>query len=148
MSSLEELKDKFLVSDSLSEQKMLGLLEVAINHCVVDPRGHVEIKTSGLTVRDKIMLILAARFIAHHLDESIAMDVMGEEIAKNAFVAPEQVRARTSDLVKDKMIDSPSRGTYRALAHKIEPFLRNLSSVRRHLSRRRCQATTPRRSQS
>lgn len=127
MNSLEDLKSQFLVSSSLSETKMLGLLELAIRHCVVDGRGNVEIKTSSLTARDKIMLILAARYIAHHLEESIPMDVTAEEIVKNAFVAPEQVRARTSDLVRDKMIEVPARGVYRALAHKLESFLRDLA---------------------
>jgi hypothetical protein len=130
MNSLEDLKSKFLVSDSLSEAKMLSLLELAVNHCVVDPKGNVEIKTNGLTARDKVMLVLAARYIAHHLEDTILMHVSGDEIAKSAFVAPEQVRARASDLLRDKMIEIPTRGNYRALLHKIEPFLRGLPSGR------------------
>jgi hypothetical protein len=130
MDNLEELKSQFLVSSSLSEAKMLSLLRMAIEHCAVDQRGHVEIKTQGLTSRDKIVLILAARYIAHHLDESIHADVTAEEIAKNALIAPDQVRARTSDLVRDKMIESSGRGVFRALAYKIEPFLNGLAPNR------------------
>jgi hypothetical protein len=126
MNSLEELKSQFLVSNSLSEAKMLSLLQLAVRHCAVDSRGSVEVKTEGLPARDKIMLVLSARYIAHHLDESIAMDVTPDELVRNAGVAPEQVRARTSDLVKDKQIETPSRGVYRALVHKIEPFLRGI----------------------
>ena len=133
--NLEDLKSQFLVSSSLSEAKMLALLKMAIDHCVVDKRGHVEMKTPNLAARDKIMLILSARYIAHHLDETIPMDVTADEIAKNAFIAPEQVRARTSDLVRDKMIESSSRGVFRALAYKIEPFLRDLAPNRANKTR-------------
>jgi hypothetical protein len=130
MNDLEDLKSRFLVSNSLSEAKMFSLLQLAVNHCVVDPRGGVEIKTPNLAARDKIMLVLAARYIAHHLDDNIPMDVTGDEIVKNTFVAAEQVRARSSDLLRDKMIETPARGVYRALLHKIEPFLRELTPGR------------------
>jgi hypothetical protein len=126
MSDLEELKSRFLVTQSLSEAKMLSLLELAVDHCAVDIKGNVEIKNAVLPAKDKLMLVLVARFIAHHLDESIAEDVTADELVRNARVANEQVRARTSDLAKDRQIEVVSRGVYRALLHRIEPFLRGL----------------------
>jgi hypothetical protein len=126
MPTLDELKSQFLVSSDLSEAKMLALLQLAVHHCAVDSKGNVEIKSAGLGARDKIMLVLSARFIAHHLEDSIPMDVTGEELVRNTHVALDQVRARTSDLVKDKQIETPARGVYRVFVHKIEPFLRNV----------------------
>jgi hypothetical protein len=127
MSNLEELKSRFLVSDSLSEAKMLSLLQLAIDHCAVDLKGNVEIKDTALAAKDKLMLVLAARLIAHHLDESISADVTTDELARNTAIENVQVRARTSDLAKDRQIEVVSRGIYRALLHKIEPFLRGLN---------------------
>jgi hypothetical protein len=126
MSNLEELKNRFLVSESLSETKMLRLLELAVDHCAVDAKGNVEIKNSSLPAKDKLMLVLVARLIAHNLDETISADVTAEELVRNARIASEQVRARTSDLVKDRQIETASRGVYRAMLHRIEPFLRDL----------------------
>ncbi|WP_158787877.1 hypothetical protein [Granulicella sp. L46] len=128
MATLEELKAQFLVSSNLSEAKMLSLLQLAIAHCAVDSKGNVDIKSPKLAARDKIMLVLSARYIAHHLDESISMDVTGDELVRNAGVALDQIRARTSDLVRDKQIETPARGTYRVLVHRIDPFLQGLKA--------------------
>jgi hypothetical protein len=126
MSNLEELKSKFLVSDSLSEAKMLSLLQLAVDHCAVDLKGNVEIKNPALSAKDKLMLVLVARLVAHHLDETVAADVTADELARNARIASEQVRARASELARNRQIEVVSRGIYRALLHRVEPFLRGL----------------------
>src|ERR1035438_9310485 len=97
MNNLEELKSRFLVSESLSEAKMLSLLQLAIDHCAVDSNGNVEIKNEALNAKDKLMLVLVARFIAHNLDETIAADVTIDEFVRNVRIANEQVRARRSE---------------------------------------------------
>lgn len=127
MSDLEELKGRFLVSDSLSESKMLALLKLAVDQCAVDKAGNVEVKNPSLAAKDKVMLVLAARFLANKLDESISPDVTAEELARNTAIEKVQVRARASDLAKDRQIEVISRGVFRALLHKIEPFLRGLN---------------------
>jgi hypothetical protein len=127
MSDLEELKGKFLVSDSLSETKMLALLQLAVDQCAVDKTGNVEIKNTSLAAKEKVMLVLSARFLAHELDESISPDVTAEELARNTAIEKVQVRARASDLAKERQIEVMDRGVYRALLHKIEPFLRSLT---------------------
>jgi hypothetical protein len=126
LSDLEELRSQFLVSTSLSEAKMVALLQLAVNHCAVDAKGNVEIKIASLPSKDKLMLVMVARLIAHHLDESIPAEVTADELTRNAHVAIEQVRARTSDLVRERQIEVVSRGVYRALLHRIEPFLKGL----------------------
>jgi hypothetical protein len=128
MSNLQELKSQFLVSDDLTEGRMLLLLEVAVKHCVVDSSGAVHIKNNSLKARDKIMLILIARLIASNLNQNIAAEVSAEELSKNAAVALDQVRARASDLIKEKMISTVGRGLYKAQLHKAEPFLRGLDA--------------------
>jgi hypothetical protein len=126
MSNLEELRNRFLVSDSLSEAKMLSLLQLAVDHCAVDLKGNVEIKNAALGAKDKLMLVLVARLIANHLDESISADVTTEELARNTAIESVQVRARASDLAKDRQIEVVNRGVYRAPLHRVEPFLRGL----------------------
>ena len=126
MTSIEELKSKFLVSGNVSETQMHSLLQIAVNHCAVDPNGNVEIKNQKVTTKDKLMLVLAARFVAHALEGSIPAEVSNEELARNARSEGKQVRARLSELVKDRQIEMVSRGTYRALLHRVEPFLSTL----------------------
>jgi hypothetical protein len=126
VSNLEELKSRFLVTNSLSEAKMVSLLELAVDHCAVDANGNVEIKSPALSVKDKIMLVLAARFVAHHLDETVLAEVKVDELARNTSIACEQVRARASDLAKARQIEVVDRGVYRALLHKLEAFLKGL----------------------
>lgn len=128
MSNLQELKNKFLVSDNLTEARMLSLLELAVKHCAVDSSGTVHIKNGTLKARDKIMLILVARLIASNLNESIPAEVPAEELSKNAAVALDQARARASDLIKERMISAVGRGVYKAQLHKIESFLQGLDA--------------------
>ncbi len=126
MSKIEELKSRFLVSSDLSEAQMHSLLELAVNHCAVDAAGNVEIKDRTLKAKDKLMLVLSARRIAHALEDSIISEVTITELSQNAGVAEEQVRARASELIKERQVEMISRGVYRALLHRIEPFLRQL----------------------
>ena len=126
MSNLEELKSRFLVSNSLSEAKMLSLLQIAVEHCAVDIQGNVEIKNDALSAKDKITLVLVARFIAHQLDETILSEVKVDELARNTSISGVQVRARASDLAKARQIEVVDRGVYRALLHRIESFLQGL----------------------
>jgi hypothetical protein len=106
---------------------MLSLLELAVEHCAVDTKGEVEIKNATLLAKEKIALVLVARFIAHQLDETISGEVTIDELARNTSIAAVQVRARTSELAKARQVEVVDRGVYRAMLHRIEPFLQSLS---------------------
>lgn len=49
------------------------------------------------------------------------------ELAKYTGLPANQVRARGNDAINDKFAQSSRAGTYRAIAHKVEPFLDELS---------------------
>jgi len=62
------------------------------------------------------------------MDSAISRDLTVAEIAKFTGLPPNQVRARGKDAIEDKFALSPRSGIYRALPHKIEPFLKGLST--------------------
>ncbi len=82
----------------------------------------------SLKSRDKIMLALAVRYIASQLEPTIRATVTSEEIASSTRLPADQIRARAADLVRDKLAESMAKGQWRAQPHKVESFLKSLSS--------------------
>jgi hypothetical protein len=70
-----------------------------------------------------LRLILAARAIAAQMDETLRAEVSLAELATNSGMAENQVRARASELVKEKSATSRKRGFYAAVPHKVEGLL-------------------------
>jgi len=101
---------------------------MALAHCRIDKDGGVEIRNPALSGKDQVKLTLAARAIGAEMDSAISRDLTVAEIAKFTGLPPNQVRARGKDAIEDKFALSPRSGIYRALPHKIEPFLKGLST--------------------
>jgi hypothetical protein len=126
--NLEELKKKFIVDDDVLRARLQTIVSKALDHCQLDKHGHVLISNAKLSGRDKVKLTLAARAIAAQLDPKISPEVTGPEIGKYTGLPINQVRARAKEAVDDRFAESPQMGTYRAMPHKIEPFLDSISS--------------------
>lgn len=125
--SIEELRRRFIVDEDVLKARLESLGEKALAHCVVDKRGVVHITAENLSAKEKIKLVLAARAIASELTEGISGEVSVSEISKITGLPENQVRARGNDLISEKYAESPSRGVFKALPHKIEPFLDSLA---------------------
>ncbi len=86
---LEELKKKFILTDDLEKMSVESLIEKLLPFCQVEQSGFVvisEIVRSKLTIREKILLTLVARFLANRLQEksgtvtTISQIVTGDEL--------------------------------------------------------------------
>lgn len=101
--SLEDLKKSFIVDEESFEENRIEELVGKINKiCQVDKKGHIKFLREGLGDRDKIKYTLIARFLANKLEESIPKEVTNEELEIILNKSKEQVRARLSDLRKEK----------------------------------------------
>jgi len=72
------------------------------------------------------MLILVARLIASNLNENIAAEVTTEELSNDAAIARNQVHARTSDLIKAKMITTPDEVPTGLCSTELNHFFKGL----------------------
>jgi hypothetical protein len=129
--SLEELRKKFIVDEDFLKARLEALVERALTHCKIDKTGQVLITNRGLSNKDQVTLILAARALAHELDSSIPQDVTAPQIGRDTGLAPNQVRARANEVIASKFAESPKAGLYRAVPHKIEEFLERISTTRK-----------------
>jgi hypothetical protein len=123
----EDLKKQFFVDDDVLKARLEALVSKAQKYCKIDKQGQVMIIDTALSRKDQVMLTLAARSIAAQLDPKISADVNISDIARSTGLAPNQVRARGNEFVKNRIAESPERGIYRATPHKIEAFLDSLS---------------------
>jgi hypothetical protein len=121
--SIEDLKKKFIVDDDVLKNRLEEIGAKALQLCVLDKKGNVHFNNSKLSPSEKLRLTLAARAIASQLDETVSGEVSVAELATNSGMAENQVRARASDLVKEKSAISPKRGFYAAVPHKVEALL-------------------------
>ncbi len=124
----EELKNQFIVDDVL-KSRLEAVVTKALVHCRLDKDGRVEIRKAGLSAKDQVKLTLAARVIGAEMDAAISPEVSVAEITKFTGLPANQVRARGKDAIEDKFAQSRESGIYRALPHKIEPFLDGLSTA-------------------
>ena len=127
MTNIEELKKGFIVDEDVVKERLETVVIEARKHCVVDKKGIVHVNSGSLKSREKIMLVLAARFVGSQLDPAIKASVTTEEMASSTRLPLDQIRARAADLVGDKFAESTGKGQWRAQPHKVELFLKSLS---------------------
>jgi hypothetical protein len=125
----EELRKQFFVDDDVLKVRLETLVSKASKYCKIDKLGQVMILDANISRKNQVMLTLIGRAIASQLDSKISANVNISEIAKSTDLAENQIRARLNEFMNDRyrLVDSPSRGIYRAVPHKIETFLDALS---------------------
>ena len=123
---LEELKKQFIVSEDALLAKLEGIVSVLKNYSVVTESGEVHILRRGLPVRVQMQLALVSRAIAAKLDNAIPPVLSLDELQRFLDIGREQVRARVSDLVRERFAEALGGGTYRVSFHRIESFVKSL----------------------
>jgi hypothetical protein len=121
--NLETLAKKFIVSDDWLRDRLEVVTSELLRHCVTDRVGQVHVSNPNLSAKQRVMLVLVARMVASQFEPKISSTVTVKELAKSTGLPENQVRARGNDWVKRKFADSPKRGAFRAVQHKIEDFL-------------------------
>jgi hypothetical protein len=125
--NIEELKKQFIVDDDVLRTRLEPIVAKALAHCRIDKKGQVLITSPKLSAGEQVRLTLAARAIGSQMDPALSADVTVPEISKFTGLPANQVRARGNEAIKDKFAESPKAGVYRAMPHKIEPFIDGLS---------------------
>ena len=126
MSELESLKSKFIVDDEAIASRLETLVSKALTHCVVDRRGRVHVNNDKLSTRDKLKLSLAARQLASRLDSNISAEMTVDDLIESTGLPRDQVRARMSEVVKERFAIAAEAGVFSAALHKVEAFLDSL----------------------
>lgn len=125
--NLESLAKRFIVNDDWLKDHLEALTSKLLQYCVIELRGQVHITNRNLTAKQRVMLVLVARMVASQLDANISGDVSVREVGKSSGLPENQVRARATDWISAGFAESPKRGVFRAVPHKVEDFLDSLS---------------------
>ena len=128
---IDDLRRQFLVDEDLDEERLAALIKKLLPICVVNKKGVVQIKRSGLPGRDLVKIVLVARLVAHKLDESIPDELDAAALAANTGMPRNQVAARAKEVVDEAFAERTTRGNYRASLWKVNEFLEELTKQER-----------------
>lgn len=127
--NFEELKKSFIVNrEEYQKEKLPDFISRALGFCTVDSEGGIHINNFSLTVRDKIVVALIARFLAHQLQSTIDSSMTGEEISTILDIDKAVTFARLKDLCDTKMVRRIEKGIYEIVPFYVEPLLTELQS--------------------
>lgn len=133
MNSLEELRKNFIMDEDAEQLNVERLIERLSKFCKIDINGYLFVNDKSiiqkLTIKDKIMLALSARFLANKLQEklgqtpTISAEVSSEELTKFFSDKKEVIQARAKELKDDGKILVKERGSYAIYPFQIDDFI-------------------------
>ena len=137
MSTLEDWEKRLIKNENLEQKELETYLSGITRYCTLSKDGFVLINPpfdKSLTTKDKVHLILSARFIAHELQKALGRDlpisetIDSQELARMIMLDKGIVQARVSDLKKERKVTDVSKGVYKATLQGIKPLLENLQT--------------------
>ena len=136
---IDELAKRFIISSEEKEKILENILEKILDLGVkVAKDGHVFIDDPKLTQKEKVFLVVAARYVAHMLDEGIPEQVTVREVSVYSGVKEEVASARLKELTDDKYLVRIKKGVYKAQSlARIRNYLREIQSRKREKRRGR-----------
>jgi len=124
MVDTDELKGMFIIEkEEYEKSKIEEHIKKISKFCKTDSSGKVHTEVKGLKNKEKIKIVLVARFLANKLEPKIDYNVSIEDVATSLGIGEHQSRARLSDLAKENFASSSERGLYSVIPHKIDEFL-------------------------
>jgi hypothetical protein len=87
------------------------------------------LKSSALSGREQIRLVLAGRLIASKLDPEVSGEVTVDQMHEYTGLPKNQAAARAKECIDDKFAERSVRGSYKARVHKLEQFLDRLPAT-------------------
>jgi len=124
---IEKLRREFFVSTDLAEEDLARLVQALRPYCAVDKAGKVEVRRADLSGRQQIKLVLAARLVAHKLNESISEELDADDLSGSTGLPKNQAAARAKECVDEGFAERSARGNYRARAGRLDGFFLELS---------------------
>lgn len=111
----KQVLEKFFEEEDFSRRRLLQLVDLLANFVKVNPRtGEVFVVRKDLPNKIKVGLVIAARFVAHRLNENVNPGIGRKEIADFTGVPEKIVSARATELVKEGIVSRLSSGTFTA----------------------------------
>jgi hypothetical protein len=124
---IEKLAGQFVVDDEFGVDRLGRIIEGLLPYCVINRKGAVEIMQVGLSAKQKVKLVLAARLAASKMPGmQVQAEVTAPEIAEYTGLPQDQAAARAKDCFDEKFAERAGRGSYRARQHKIDGLLASL----------------------
>lgn len=134
---LEELEKQFILNEDMEHEDIKNLISRALKLCKIDNKGFVVMHQSGLTIPQKIMLALSARYLANKLQqklgrESSIMEISNaKELADMLKEKEAVIAARLKDLKDAKKVISPNRGVFKIAPYAIKDFIAELEGAKK-----------------
>ena len=128
---LEDLEREFIVSEQYEQDYLKSIMTRFIGLGIrVTQNGRVIAKLSGLSQRERIFLVVAARYVGNRLQDSIPAEVSLAEVVEMAGIPRRKAAtSRMSELSKEGFVESSRKGRYKASSlPMIEEFLKNIES--------------------
>jgi len=133
---LEDLEKQFILNEDMEHEDIKELISRILKFCKIDNNGFVMIHNARLTIPNKILLILSARYLANKLQQKL-----GKEIKISDYVSAKELSnmmkekdtviiARLKDLKDAKKIISQDRGVYKVASYAIKDFLTELEGAK------------------
>jgi biotin operon repressor len=121
----------FLIDDETTTARLSGMMGKITPFCQIDHHGKVHLTREGRrrSAKERIRLVVSARFIGARLDDGIASQVSVSDLATQTGLPRAQVSARIAELSREGFVVSPARGVFHAIGVRIEEFLDELTVV-------------------
>jgi len=133
---LDDLEKQFILNEDMEHEDIKTLISRILNFCKIDNKGFVIIHDKQLKMRDKIVLVLSARYLANRLQTKLGKEVNIQEtinIKELTIMLNEKngvITARLKELKDAKKIIQQDRGTYKVAPYAINDFLNQLEGVK------------------
>lgn len=106
--------EKLFEEKSFEPRQLYELADKISGLATINNEGDIFIKREGLTIRERVGLIACARFLGNQLKEQVSPLVSSHDVVQYLRIELNSARARLSELVREGMLISPERGSYRA----------------------------------
>ena len=139
MTDLQKIEKSFIIDGDAEMENIEGFIERISKFSKVDMAGHVVLpnELKRLSIKDKILLVIATRFLANRLQEklkkepTIAIEVDRNELAKMLGTKEDVISARLKDLKDERKILSKKAGVFTMAPYYLEPFLSKLEKEKK-----------------
>ena len=125
---MDELIKEFIVDKNKYEkEKIPELIRRILRYCKITTEGQVLFESDGMTLRDKVKLVLVARFLASKLSDGISEEVSADELLVSiSSNNKDSLSARAKEVVDQGVAKRNSRGKYSIIPFYIETILDKL----------------------
>lgn len=126
---LEKLKTEFIVDENkYNEERVPQQIKRLLKFARVGTGGKVFVEPRNLSPDYRLKVILVARFLANKLHLEINPQITIEELSEYSHLDKDQVRARMSNIVRQKFAKRVDKGIFIVLPFQINKFIEELNS--------------------